>query len=73
MSDKIVWHYDASKNPGGEFYPGVPLTDLTEDDVAGLSEHNRAGVEAAPWYRKTAPKDEAAEAKTPAQAKGEGD
>lgn len=49
-------YYDAGKNPDGAFLPGVPLRDLTDDELAALPPHLQAGVAAAPFYRTTKPK-----------------
>jgi hypothetical protein len=54
---KTVYYYDASKNPAGVFYPGVPLADLTEEEYQRLSKADQAAVAGNPMYRKTAPKD----------------
>ena len=54
---ETVYYYDAEKNPTGVFYPGIPLADLTEGDVAHLSKEQRAHLEKNPMYRKTPLKD----------------
>jgi len=67
---KIVYYYDEDKNPGGDALIGVPLRDLTEDDMAQFAKHTVASIEASPLYRKTKPESrKAAEAtSTPAKA-----
>lgn len=55
MSEAIARYYDQSKNPGGAFFPGIPLRDLTESEYAALSKHQQASIDACPFYRKTAP------------------
>jgi hypothetical protein len=49
----IVRFYDASKNPSGAFFPGVPLRDLTADEWAALTDRMQQSIDAAPFYRKT--------------------
>ena len=51
----IVRFYDASKNPDGAFFPGVPLRDLTEDEWQALDKRMQQSVDAAPFYVKTKP------------------
>lgn len=53
---KTVLYYDAEQNPGGAFLPGVPLRDLTDEDLARLPAHLQRSVGASPLYRKTKPK-----------------
>ena len=48
-------YYEASKNPDGVFFPGVPLRDLTDDEYEALPEWQRREVDAAPFYRRTNP------------------
>ena len=49
----IARYYDATKNPDGAFFPGVPLRDLTEDEWDALSKRMQESVDACPFYRKT--------------------
>jgi hypothetical protein len=43
-------YYDPSKNPGGASLDGVPLRDLTDDDLAALPKWLLASVEACGFY-----------------------
>jgi hypothetical protein len=45
-----VYHF--VKTRAGEYHTGIPARDLAEEDLAGLSEEQRATVEASPLYRK---------------------
>lgn len=49
-------YYDASKNPESAVLDGVPLRDLTEEEFAELPLWLQASVDAAPFYRKTKPR-----------------
>jgi hypothetical protein len=49
MSD-IAFKYDAEKNPEGVWLDGVPLRDLTADEVKAMKPHYRAAVKASPFY-----------------------
>lgn len=51
----IALYYDEEKNPGGFAPVGVPLRDLTDDDLAEMPKHIKASAEAAPFFRKTKP------------------
>lgn len=52
----IAWYYDPEKNPNdAASLPGVPLRDLTEDEVAGYPEYIQRSIAASPLYRKTKP------------------
>ena len=51
----IARYYDASKNADGGHLPGVPLGDLTDEEFDALPAWLQASVDAAPYYRKTAP------------------
>lgn len=55
MSEPIARYYDESKNPGGAFFPGIPLRDLTVDEWAALDERMQQSIDAAPFYRKSKP------------------
>ena len=48
-------YYDASKNPEGACLDGVPLRDLTDDELAELPAWLRSSVEASPFYTTEAP------------------
>lgn len=52
---EIARYYDETKNPDGAYFPGVPLRDLTADELAELPEWLQRSVDAAPFYRKTKP------------------
>lgn len=47
-------YFDESKYDG-EYIPGVPIRDLTEDEYDALDESAKATVDAVPFFRKTAP------------------
>lgn len=47
-------YFDESKYDG-EYIPGVPLRDLTEDEYDALDDSAKATVDAVPFFRKTAP------------------
>jgi hypothetical protein len=51
----IARHYDASKNPDKAALPGVPLTDISQDEFDALPKWLQDSVDASPFYRKTAP------------------
>ena len=51
-------YYDASKNPEGRCFDGVPLRDLTDDELAELPAWLRASVEASEFYATEAPAQE---------------
>lgn len=51
-------YYDASKNPEGRCFDGVPLRDLTDDELAELPAWLRASVEASEFYTTEAPAQE---------------
>jgi hypothetical protein len=53
--DKVLWYYDASKNPDGGFLPGVPLRDLTEAEFLAMPKWLQLSIEVMAMYRKTAP------------------
>lgn len=48
-------YYDPSKNPEGASLDGVPLRDLTDDDLAALPRWLLASVEACGFYTTEAP------------------
>ncbi len=48
-------YYDASKNPEGAYLDGVPLRDLTDDELAELPAWLRASVLASEFYTAEAP------------------
>lgn len=48
-------YYDPSKNPEGGYIDGVPLRDLTDDELAALPQWLRASVEACGFYTTEAP------------------
>lgn len=82
MSDvTIVYRYDATLDPqyreDSEYTPsflmGIPLRDLTADDVSALAKWQRASIEAAPYYiatlRDPLPLDAETETEMPAKRK----
>lgn len=48
-------YYDARKNPEGRSFDGVPLRDLTDDELAELPAWLRASVLASEFYTAEAP------------------
>lgn len=48
-------YYDARKNPEGRSFDGVPLRDLTDDELAELPTWLRASVLASEFYATEAP------------------
>ncbi len=48
-------YYDARKNPEGRCFDGVPLRDLTDDELAELPTWLRASVLASEFYTTEAP------------------
>lgn len=46
----IAYYYDATKNRGGDFLAGVPLSDLTEEFVTALPNHMQASIAACSFY-----------------------
>jgi hypothetical protein len=63
----IARYYDASKNPQGAHFPGVPLDDIDEERWESVPDGIKADVDASPYYRKTAPPKAAANKSEPAQ------
>lgn len=55
MSSDTARHYDQAKNPDEASLPGVPLRDLTTAEFDALPKWLQESVDAAPFYRKTAP------------------
>ncbi len=58
----IARYYDAEKNPDRASLPGVPLADISEAQFAEYPDWLQASIDAAPFYRKTKPRAEKAEA-----------
>lgn len=58
MMDEIIYIYDETTNPDGAAFHGVPLRDLTADDVAGFGPMQQRQVDAAPWYVPFVPDEE---------------
>lgn len=46
----VARSYDASKNPEGTIFDGVPLRDLTQEEFDALPGWLQASVAAAPFY-----------------------
>ena len=56
MSDtKPAYYYDASKNPDGASLPGVPLRDLSAEDLSAMPDWLQRSIDASAMYRKTKP------------------
>jgi hypothetical protein len=68
-SDDVVFFYDASANPSGDHYAGVPLRNLTQADLESLPEWLRRSIEDSPFYRKAA-RPKADKAVRPSEDKG---
>lgn len=51
----IAYRYLADRNPAGAYLPGVPLADLTADDVAAMPAWLQASIVACPYYETVAP------------------
>ena len=49
MSDIIAYTYDRERNPDESFIPGVPLRDLTVEEVQALPGDLHAGVGQLPF------------------------
>jgi hypothetical protein len=47
---ELVYTYDASLNPDGASLPGVPLRDLTADDIANVPAWLQSSIAAQPFY-----------------------
>lgn len=43
--------YEPNSNPEGRYIDGVPLRDLSVDEVAAFPPHIQTAIEAAPFYR----------------------
>lgn len=46
----LLYRYIPEKNPAGGEIPGVPLRDLTDEDITALPNHLVASVKASPMY-----------------------
>jgi len=51
----IARYFDASKHETGQFIPGVPLRDITDEEWATYPDDIQASVDRAPFFRKTKP------------------
>lgn len=49
-------YYDASRNPEGAQFHGVPLRDLDADEFEALPLWLQHSVDASPFYRRTRPR-----------------
>lgn len=49
--NEMVYTYDETKNPEGAYLAGVPLRDLTVEDVAALPEWLQRSVAACSFYQ----------------------
>lgn len=45
-----VYHFVKTREGG--YHSGIPARDLTEEDLAGMTDEQRAAVEASPLYRR---------------------
>lgn len=45
-----AYTYDPNNNPEGRYIDGVPLRDLSVDEVAAFLPHIQAAIKAAPFY-----------------------
>lgn len=52
----IARYYLAENNPEGGSLPGVPLRDLTDEELLAFPEWLQASIDASPMYRKTKPR-----------------
>lgn len=48
---KVLWYYEADKNPGESFYGSVPLANLDEAMFNDLPLHLQRSVAGSPFYR----------------------
>lgn len=46
----VVYSYNPDKNPASASLPGIPLRDLTTDDLENLAEQAVRSIEASGWY-----------------------
>lgn len=53
MSEPIARYYDASKNPEGATFPGVPLRDITESEWEAIPDWLKPSIDESKFYRKT--------------------
>mgnify|MGYP000915409520 CR=1 FL=1 len=51
---EIAYTYDGERNPDKSFIPGVPLRDLTVEEVQSMPRYVHAGVAQQPFYLATA-------------------
>lgn len=68
MSD-IVRYYDKEKNPRGATFPFQPLSDITTEEWADLTDVQQASVDASGFWRKTKPRPAAKDEAEPATKK----
>ena len=66
----VVYRYDAEQNVAGDYIPGVPLRDLTDEDIAELGEHLAGGVAACAFYVPVAVRAARATLPKPSETKG---
>jgi len=50
----MIFRYLAERNKHGASYPGVPLRDLTQQDIDRLASHVLASVEQSDFYERVA-------------------
>jgi hypothetical protein len=68
---KIARYYVAENNPQSAFFVGVPQGDIDQATWDALPERIQRNVDAAPYYRKTAPPAPKEQKSTPADAAGD--
>lgn len=51
-------YYEEDKNPSGASFPGVPLSDIDEEEWAAYPQWLQDSVDNSPYYRKTKPRKE---------------
>lgn len=48
---EVAYYYDDTQNPDGGFFPGVPLGDLTVEQVKQYPAWVRKSIKGSPMYR----------------------
>lgn len=69
----LAYRYDPEQNPAGEYIPGVPLRDLTTEDMEALDAYLAGGVEQCAFYVPVAARVARATLPKPSETKGAGD
>lgn len=66
---EVAYYYDASKNPHGAAFPGVPLGNILQDTYDAQPAWIQRSIDVSPMYRKTpVPKSAPAEKPAPKKA-----